>query len=192
MMNTEHRIEVDSLHNNLLEEREIAITNIEVRAYEDMFQQTKKYEALAQTHRELEENYDRIKETYEARIAKIEEEHESELISLQERKDYENELSGENARREYTNLQSKFQLEIRSLKAQAQAEQEGLVRKSQEEKIALTNKLVSQYEAMLSDQRSNTEIQIKQKLLEFDRKAKAYDKRIAEGEKRKAELKVTI
>jgi hypothetical protein len=57
MMNTEHRIEVESLQNSLMEEREIALTNVEVRAYEEMFQQTKKYEALAQTHRELEEKY---------------------------------------------------------------------------------------------------------------------------------------
>jgi len=35
-----------------------------------MFQQTKRYEALAAQHRDLQESYDRIKETYEARIAK--------------------------------------------------------------------------------------------------------------------------
>ena len=46
------------------------------------------------------------------------------------------------------------------------SDMENLQKKYQEEKIALSNKLVSQYEAMLSDQRSNTEIQIKQKLLE--------------------------
>lgn len=90
------------------------------------------------------------------------------------------------------NLLNKFTLEMRSLKAQHEAEQEGLLKKAQEEKVALSNKLVSQYEAMLSDQRSNTEIQIKQKLLEFERKGKAYEKRVAEGEKRKSELKVTI
>lgn len=42
-----------------------------------------------------------------------------------------------------------------------------MLRKAQEEKASLSNKLVGQYEAMLSDQRGNTEIQIKQKLLEF-------------------------
>jgi hypothetical protein len=30
------------LQNNMMEEREIAITNVEVRAYEEMFQQIKK------------------------------------------------------------------------------------------------------------------------------------------------------
>lgn len=35
----------------------------------------------------------------------------------------------------------------------------------QEERVALTNKLVSQYEGMLSDQKSNTEIQLKQKFV---------------------------
>jgi len=34
---------------------------------------------------------------------------------------------------------------------------------------------------MLSDQRGNNEVQIKQKILEFERKAKAYEKRIAES-----------
>lgn len=36
-MTTEHRIEVDSLHNSMLEEREMAITRIEVKAYEEQF-----------------------------------------------------------------------------------------------------------------------------------------------------------
>lgn len=40
-----------------------------------MFQQTKKYEALAAQHMELQESYDKIKEKYEARISKLEEEH---------------------------------------------------------------------------------------------------------------------
>lgn len=62
----------------------------------------------------------------------------------------------------------------------------------QEERVALTNKLVSQYEGMLSDQKSNTEIQLKQKFVQNQRKAKAYEKRLAEAEKRKAELKVVI
>lgn len=65
-------------------------------------------------------------------------------------------------------------------------------KKYQEEKIALSNKLISQYEAMIADQRSNTEIQLKQKFVENERKAKAYEKRIAEAEKRKTELKVVI
>ena len=56
---------------------------------------------------------------------------------------------------------------MRALKAQQASEIEALLRKGQEERIALSNKLVGQYEAMLADQRSNTEIQIKQKLLEF-------------------------
>ena len=56
----------------------------------------------------------------------------------------------------------------------------------------MTNKLTQQYEGMLAEQRSSTEIQIKQKLIEFERKAKAYEKRVQEGEKRKAELKGTM
>ena len=65
-------------------------------------------------------------------------------------------------------------------------------RKAQEEKIALSNKLTQQYEGMLNDQRNNNDIQIKQKLIEFERKARAYEKRLAEGEKRKNELKGTM
>ena len=42
-MNTENRIEVDTLRNNMIEEREITLSSFEVKAYEDMFQQTKKY-----------------------------------------------------------------------------------------------------------------------------------------------------
>lgn len=59
----------------MMEEREIALTNVEVRAYEEMFQQTKKYEALAQSHRELEEKYEKVKEIYEAKLAEVEAEH---------------------------------------------------------------------------------------------------------------------
>jgi len=39
---------------------------------------------------------------------------------------------------------------------------------------------------MLSDQRNNTEIQIRQKMMEFERKSRAYEKRIIEAEKRKS------
>lgn len=60
---------------------------------------------------------------------------------------------------------NKFTLEIRSLKAQQVLELENVQKKAQEEKIALSNKLISQYEGMLSDQRNNTEIQIKQKMM---------------------------
>lgn len=45
---------------------------------------------------------------------------------------------------------------------------------------------------MLTDQRNNNEIQIKQKILEFERKSKGFEKRIAESEKRRSELKVVI
>ena len=58
---------------------------------------------------------------------------------------------------------------------------ENLQKKCQEDKIALSNKLVAQYEAMLADQKSNTEIQLKQKYVESERKTKAYEKRIAES-----------
>ena len=56
----------------------------------------------------------------------------------------------------------------------------------------MSNKLVSQYEAMLAEQRSNTEIQLKQKYIESERKAKAYEKRIVESEKRKNEMKLMM
>ena len=43
---------------------------------------------------------------------------------------------------------------------------------------------------MLSDQKSSTEIQIKQKLIEFDRKAKGYEAKLKDGEKKRNEVKV--
>ena len=43
---------------------------------------------------------------------------------------------------------------------------------------------------MISDQRSSTEIQIKQKLIEFDRKAKAYEAKLKDAEKKRNEIKV--
>jgi hypothetical protein len=78
-------------------------------------------------------------------------------------------------------LKNKFNLEIQSLRSQHIIDMENLQKKGQEEKIALSNKLISQYETMLADQRSNTEIQIKQKIIEFERKAKAFEKRLAES-----------
>lgn len=51
--------------------------------------------------------------------------------------------------------------------------------------MALTNKLTTLYEAMISDQKSSTEIQIKQKLIEFDRKGKAYEAKLKDGEKKR-------
>lgn len=117
-MTTEHRIEVDSLHNSMLEEREMAITRIEVKAYEEQFEQNKKYERLEAAHRELQERHDSIRDTYEARIRQAESQHAEELSAISERKAYEFELSGQNAKREYVNLQNKFTLEIRSLRAQ--------------------------------------------------------------------------
>ena len=45
---------------------------------------------------------------------------------------------------------------------------------------------------MLAEQRSNTEIQLKQKYIESERKAKAYEKRIVESEKRKNEMKLMM
>lgn len=63
------------MHSNMLEEREIAITNIEVRAYEDMFQQIKKYEALGQAHRDLEETYATLRDAYEQKLAQAHAEH---------------------------------------------------------------------------------------------------------------------
>ena len=39
-------MEVDSLYNRLMEEKELALSTAEVQAYEEMFQQTKKYEQL--------------------------------------------------------------------------------------------------------------------------------------------------
>lgn len=71
-------------------------------------------------------------------------------------------------------------------------ETESLNKRLQDEKLALSNKLTFQYESMLSDQKSNNEIQIKQKMLEFERKSKNYEKRISESEKRRSELKLVI
>ena len=72
-MNTERRIEVDSLRNNMMEEREIVLSDFEVKAYEEMFQQTKKYELLQREFRELDERYNVVKDTYEKRIQEMEE-----------------------------------------------------------------------------------------------------------------------
>ena len=58
-------------------------------------------------------------------------------------------------------------------------------KKFNEEKIGLTNKLTTQYEQMLSDQKNSNDIQIKQKLIEFDRKAKGYESRLKEADKKK-------
>jgi hypothetical protein len=85
---------------------------------------------------------------------------------MEARKEYEKELKGENAKREFNNLLNKSNLEIRSLKNQHVVDMENIQKKFQEEKIAISNKLVAQYEAMLADQRSNTEIQLKQKYVE--------------------------
>lgn len=93
----------------------------------------------------------------------MEREHELFVNNLQQRENYERSLSGESSRREYDNLLNKFNLEIRSLKNQHTVDLENQQKKYQEDKIALSNKMSSQYEGMLSDQRSNTEIQLKQK-----------------------------
>ena len=122
----------------------------------------------------------------------MQKEHDIELSTLQQRKEYENSLSGQNAKRQFNNLLNKSSLEIRSLKNQHIVDMENLQKKCQEDKIALSNKLVAQYEAMLADQKSNTEIQLKQKYVESERKTKAYEKRIAESQKRKSEMKVML
>ena len=108
----------------------------------------------------------------------MEKEHDVSLTTLQQRKEYQRQLSGENAKRQFNNLLHKSNLEIQGLKNQHLIDSKNLQKKFQEEKIALSNKLVSQYEAMLGEQRSNTEIQLKQKYIESERKAKAYEKRI--------------
>ena len=80
---------MDSLHNTMLEEREIAITNVEVKAYEEIFEQNKKYERLEAAHRDLQERYDSVKDIYEARIKQSESSHAEELSAINERKAYE-------------------------------------------------------------------------------------------------------
>jgi predicted component of type VI protein secretion system len=70
-MNTEHRIEVDTLKNNMIEEQEIILSGFEVKAYEEMFQQIKKYERLQAQFKELEDRYNHVKETYEKRIKEM-------------------------------------------------------------------------------------------------------------------------
>ena len=122
----------------------------------------------------------------------MEMEHDVSLTTLQQRKEYQRQLSGENAKRQFNNLLHKSNLEIQGLKNQHLIDTKNLQKKFQEEKIALSNKLVSQYQAMLAQQRSNTEIQLKQKYIESERKAKAYEKRIVESEKRKNEMKLMM
>ena len=48
---------------------------------------------------ELEERYNVVKERYEERIKEMEKEHDLEVVALQQRKEYEKELSGENSKR---------------------------------------------------------------------------------------------
>ena len=103
------------------------------------------------------------------------------MSNIESRKEYERELSGENAKREFKNLLNRSNLEISSLRNQHMVDMENLQKKYQEEKIAISNKLVSQYEGMLSDQRSNTEIQLKQKFVENERKAKVHLRRKKEN-----------
>ena len=43
---------------------------------------------------------------------------------------------------------------------------------------------------MLSDQKSAHEIQIKQKLIEFDRKTKNYESKLKEADKKRNEVKI--
>lgn len=54
----------------------------------------------------------------------------------------------------------------------------------------MVNKLTTQYESLINDQKASNEIQIKQKLIEFDRKAKGFEAKLKDGEKRRNELKV--
>lgn len=131
-MNTENRIEVDTLRNNMIEEREITLSSFEVKAYEDMFQQTKKYQKLNVQYMELEERYNVVKERYEERIKEMEKEHDLEVVALQQRKEYEKELSGENSKRQFNNLLNKSNLEIRGLKNQSMIDMENLQKKFQE------------------------------------------------------------
>ena len=50
-----------------------------------------------------------------------------------------------------------------------------------DERLTAVNKLTSQYEAMISDIRNSQEVQLKQKMLEYERKAKGYEKKLVEG-----------
>ena len=117
-MNTEHRIEVDTLRNNMVEEREITLSAFEVKAYEEMFQQTKRFQKLNVEYMELEERYNVVKGKYEERIKEMEKQHDMEIMSMQQRKEYQRQLSGENSKREFNNLINKSSLEIRGLKNQ--------------------------------------------------------------------------
>lgn len=66
----------------MLEEREMAITNIEVKTYEQLFEQSKKYERLELAHRDLQERYDSIRDTYEARLRQAESSHAEEMSAI--------------------------------------------------------------------------------------------------------------
>lgn len=56
---------------------------------------------------------------------------------------------------------------------------EDLTKKITDEKVAVTNKLTIHYESMINDIKNNNEVNMKQKLIEFDRKSKAFEKKLA-------------
>ena len=56
---------------------------------------------------------------------------------------------------------------------------EELTKKINEEKITTTNKLTTQYQTIINDIKINNDITLKQKLIEFERKSKAYEKKLA-------------
>lgn len=81
-MNTEHRIEIESMNNTMMEEREVILSNMEVKAYEDMFQQLKRYEILENSHRELQTKYDTVQSTFQLQFNHTIQNHSIEIENL--------------------------------------------------------------------------------------------------------------
>ena len=51
---------------------------------------------------------------------------------------------------------------------------------------------MTHYDAMINDIKVNNDVGMKQKLIEFDRKSKGYEKKLTQAEKRRTELKIQL
>ena len=93
--------------------------------------------------------------------------HSDYVQSLNYRKQYQLNISDKNAEREFNELKNMYDLQIKSLHEKYAAENVEMIKKFNDEKIGLTNKITTQYQSMISDLKNSNEIQIKQKLIEF-------------------------
>ena len=190
MMETEAKIKYESMETQLIEEREMAVNDVEIARDKENYEHETRYQKLEEEYGVLKEKFVTITEEYEEKIKKIDEDNQEFIDNLNMRREYELQVNGKNANRQFEALKNKYELEIRSIYKNHEENLVELAKKHNDEKLALTNKLTTQYQAMISDQRSSTEIQIKQKLIEFDRKAKAYEAKLKDAEKKKNEIKV--